>query len=526
MRPSSRARIGLAQRTLIVVLSLFPLCSGLKHSYFTKDDERTLIGPIGFPFGFTKSGKFNITVFDFDLSVGVHPENEEDDDRRKRSLSHPLDEIEGVGFLLKKFKDEAEFTQYMSWTQANTSRCAFAPFLKGSDDDGIFADQDDDWEDYGQVLNAEDEGIFLSMKERNRWAPATPSIGYDFKMGEEGLYFLIYQICPPPSVDIHSRFELDFHFLNYDVFGNESYLSAGEMILPHLFFYFSLMYATCLYLWHTNITRIKEGGPGHFSNPGGGRPIVFPIHSLMTALLVLKTLAIFFESIRYHYLRVTGHAEFWTGVYLLFAFMKGTLLFTVILLIGSGWSFVKPFLNDREKKMIFAILLLQVINNIAIIVLTQETEGEHAFDRWTSILHMVDILCCCAVLIPIVWQVNALEKNMEQSNGDHNDIDGSDDDQVPEDEMEGNPRHENGRLVAKLRLFRSFYLLVVSYIYITRIVVYLFATMLDYRHQWIRHFVVEAVTLVFYITVGMHFRPMGENPYLSINAGEAELELT
>ena len=211
-----------------------------------------------------------------------------------------------------------------------------------------------------------------------------------------------------------------------------------------------------------------------------------------------------------------------------FAFMKGTMLFTVILLIGSGWSFAKPFLNDREKKMIFAILCLQVINNLALIALTQVTEGEHSFDRWTALLHMVDILCCCAVLIPIVWQVNALEKNMEQSNGDHNDIDGSDDDQVPEDEMEGNPRHENGRLVAKLRLFRSFYLLVVSYIYITRIVVYLFATMLDYRHQWIRHFVVEAVTLAFYITVGMHFRPMGENPYLSVNEAnrEAELELT
>jgi hypothetical protein len=522
MRPSGQARIGLAQRTLlVVVLSLLPLCSGLKHSYFTKDDERTLIGPIGFPFGFLDTGHYNLTVFDFDLSVGVHPENEEDDDLRQRSLSNPLDDIEGVGFLLKKFKDEADFTRYMSWTQADPSRCVFAPFMEKTEDDELFGDQDDDWGDYGQILNPEDEGIFLSMKERNRWAPA---------IGEEGLYFLIYQICPPPPfVDIHSRFELDFHFENYDVFGNESYLSAGEMILPHLFFYFSLIYATCLYLWHTNITRIKQGGPGHFSNPGGGRPVVFPIHSVMDGLLFLKTLSIFFESIRYHYLRVTGHAEFWSGVYYTFAFMKGTMLFTVILLIGSGWSFVKPFLNDREKKMIFAVLFLQVVNNLAIIVLTHLTEGEHSFDRWTAILHMVDILCCCAVLLPIVWQVNAMEKNMEQSNGDHNDIDDRDDDQVPEDEMEGNTSHENGRLVTKLRLFRSFYLLVVSYIYTTRIVVYLFATMLDYRHQWIRHFVVEAVTLAFYITVGMLFRPMGENPYLSVHgvspAREAELEM-
>ena len=48
-------------------------------------------------------------------------------------------------------------------------------------------------------------------------------------------------------------------------------------------------------------------------------------------------------------------------------------------------EFVKPFLSDREKKMICAILVLQVINNLAIIVLTQETEGEHSFDHWAAI---------------------------------------------------------------------------------------------------------------------------------------------
>jgi hypothetical protein len=183
--------------------------------------------------------------------------------------------------------------------------------------------------------------------------------------------------------------------------------------------------------------------------------------------------------------------------------------------------------------MFFAILVLQVINNLAIVVLTGETEGELSFDSWTAILHMVDILCCCAVLIPIVWQVNALEKNMEGSNGDQNE---ADDDQVPEDELDDSKggAHGNLRLLGKLRLFRRFYLLVVTYIYVTRIVVYLFATMLDYHHTWLRFFVVELVTLGFYITVGNLFRPMCENPYLSIKKEEdfhgairaAEFELT
>jgi G protein-coupled receptor 107 len=224
---------------------------------------------------------------------------------------------------------------------------------------------------------------------------------------------------------------------------------------------------------------------------------------------------------------------------------QGITLFTVILLIGSGWSFVKPFLSDRERNMILAILVLQVINNIAIVVLTQETEGENAFDKWTAVLHLVDILCCCAVLIPIVWQVNQLEKNMEQNqhhdeDGDAQDANGGadrptlydidefDDEHVTEDELEEVPINGNSsrrtstarppddRLAAKLKLFRSFYLLVVAYIYITRIVVYLFASFLNYRHAWVRYFVVEVVTLIFYCTVGMLFRPMNENPYLHL----------
>lgn len=205
--------------------------------------------------------------------------------------------------------------------------------------------------------------------------------------------------------------------------------------------------------------------------------------------------------------------------------------------------------------MILAILVLQVVNNIAIVVLTQETEGENAFGMWTAILHFVDILCCCAVLLPILWQVNQLEKNMEQ-NQHHDeedadaqganggveratlyDVDEFDDEHIPEDELENVPingsssrlsqpaRPPDERLAAKLKLFRSFYLLVIAYIYITRIVVYLFASMLSYRHTWVRFFVVEAVTLIFYCTVGMLFRPMNENPYLHVrrrpDAGQA-----
>jgi G protein-coupled receptor 107 len=317
----------------------------------------------------------------------------------------------------------------------------------------------------------------------------------------------MYQVCPHHP-DIVSRFSLEFHFRNWDRFGNERYLSIGEMNLPFVFFFFSVSYLLCFFVWFTNIREINKGNPGHFAEPGE-RPVVYAIHRLMSLLLLLKFFSMLFESFRYYTINVTGHAELWTFVYLAVNFVKGTFLFCVILLIGTGWSFVKPFLNDREKKTIIVILILQFVNNIAIVFLSQETEGETSYARWAGILHLVDIACCCAVLIPIVWQVNELEKSM----GLEDDADLSEREAVLED-------GEKSGMLSKLRLFRTFYLLVVGYIYATRILVYLFSTLLDYRHLWVHHFVIEVVTLSFYVAVGFMFRPASEVSYQSVSKND------
>jgi hypothetical protein len=55
-----------------------------------------------------------------------------------------------------------------------------------------------------------------------------------------------------------------------------------------------------------------------------------------------------------------GVSELWSIVYYFFACLKGVMLFTVILLIGSGWSLMKSYLNDKEKKTILFVLMLQV----------------------------------------------------------------------------------------------------------------------------------------------------------------------
>ena len=66
-----------------------------------------------------------------------------------------------------------------------------------------------------------------------------------------------------------------------------------------------------------------------------------------------------------------------------------------------------------------------------------------------------------------------------------------------------------------------FYILVVGYIWFSRIAVYLFATMLGYHQTWMQYFVTKLGTLVFYAVVGFLFRPEDDNPHFEVKEGDA-----
>ena len=150
-------------------------------------------------------------------------------------------------------------------------------------------------------------------------------------------------------------------------------------------------------------------------------------------------------------------------------------------------------------------------------MLTHETMGERLYNDWSAVLHLVDIISCCAILVPIVWQVNSLEQSIETAeSGD--DGAGKDDDNANADGGAGaGETGETFRLQSKLALFRSFYLIVVAYIYFTRIVVYLFASTLSYNHTWMKYFLTEVGTLLFYLVIGVKFMPTAESEYEQVN---------
>lgn len=81
------------------------------------------------------------------------------------------------------------------------------------------------------------------------------------------------------------------------------------------------------------------------------------------------------------------------------------LLFLVVLLIGAGYGFVKHVLSDVEKKLFAVVLSLQVIANIATIVLGETSEGSEEHATWQNISLLVDLICCAAILFPVLWSI-------------------------------------------------------------------------------------------------------------------------
>ena len=471
-------------RTLFVLLSTLSVLSQLlsqataafnAHDTLKLKHEATHIIHIGDGYGFGPGGIADLTLNNIYVSGG---KGEDVTTEGKGSEFK-------IYFLLRKYGSASSFAEDYEKALEDNTCIAIDADGKGKDGD-----------------------ILLDASDQTKWNVEN-SISHAFSKEDEGLYFLTFQRCDPVGSDDKHRvtFEFTHHFRNVDSGGNIDYLSAGSQPLPKMFLGFAIIYASCLAIWIYRIAQAKKEEYGEGNSAIARVKGVFGdfrqdirvhhIHHMMSMLLTLKTITVFAESARYHYIRVTGSGEAWSVIFYIFTFLKGIMLFVVILLIGSGWSFVKPFLNGKEKRIIFAVLVLQVLDNIALLVVASDAPGSSSYTTWENVLHFVDIICCCAILFPIVWQVRALEAAVE--------ADG-----------------KAERSIQKLTLFRQFYITVVCYIYFTRILIYLVATVLTYKATWLRYFFSELATVAFYVITGWKFRPKENNPYLQVKNDDSD----
>lgn len=50
-------------------------------------------------------------------------------------------------------------------------------------------------------------------------------------------------------------------------------------------------------------------------------------------------------------------------------------------------------------------VMLQVLANVAYIIIESTEEGSSEYYVWKEILFLVDLICCGAILFPVVWSV-------------------------------------------------------------------------------------------------------------------------
>ncbi|XP_055255176.1 protein GPR107 [Moschus berezovskii] len=303
---------------------------------------------------------------------------------------------------------------------------------------------------------------------------------------QEGLYSLYFHKCLGSDVWSNDKFSfsLDIEITEKNP---DSYLSAGEIPLPKLYISMAFFFFLSGTIW-IHILRKRRND-------------VFKIHWLMAALPFTKSLSLVFHAIDYHYISSQGFPiEGWAVVYYITHLLKGALLFITIALIGTGWAFIKHILSDKDKKVFMVVIPLQVLANVAYIIIESTEEGTTEYGLWKDSLFLVDLLCCGAILFPVVWSIRHLQEASA--------TDG-----------------KAAINLAKLKLFRHYYVLIVCYIYFTRIIAFLLKLAVPFQWKWLYQLLDEMATLVFFVLTGYKFRPASDNPYLQLSQEEDDLEM-
>ncbi|XP_012627686.1 protein GPR107 isoform X2 [Microcebus murinus] len=303
---------------------------------------------------------------------------------------------------------------------------------------------------------------------------------------QEGLYSLYFHKCRGKDLQSGDKFSFS---LDIDITEKnpDSYLSAGEIPLPKLYISMAFFFFLSGTIW-IHILRKQRND-------------VFKIHWLMAALPFTKSLSLVFHAIDYHYISSQGFPiEGWAVVYYITHLLKGALLFITIALIGTGWAFIKHILSDKDKKIFMIVIPLQVLANVAYIIIESTEEGTTEYGLWKDSLFLVDLLCCGAILFPVVWSIRHLQEASA--------TDG-----------------KAAINLAKLKLFRHYYVLIVCYIYFTRIIAFLLKLAVPFQWKWLYQLLDETATLVFFVLTGYKFRPASDNPYLQLSQEEDDLEM-
>ncbi|XP_072141967.1 protein GPR107 [Dermacentor andersoni] len=302
------------------------------------------------------------------------------------------------------------------------------------------------------------------------------------KEAHEGLYSLYFHNCLVGSLGfLNNSANLSVSISERN---DGSFLSAGEIPLPQVYFLMAVVFFAVGCYWIYLLRQRKQEA--------------YKIHFLMGLLVFVKSCSLLLHGINYHFISKDGSPiEAWAVLFYITHLLKGALLFITIVLIGTGWAFIKHILSDKDKKIFMIVIPLQLLANVAQIIMEESEEGESQHTTWREVFILVDLLCCGAILFPVVWSIRHLQE-ASQTDG------------------------KAAINLEKLKLFRHFYVMIVCYIYFTRIIVFLLKITVPFRYEWLDELFREGATLIFFVLTGYKFRPTQSNPYFRLSQDDEE----
>jgi hypothetical protein len=338
---------------------------------------------------------------------------------------------------------------------------------------------------YGWFLDYDDDMGFYWDDEKDKWAEPPPTdadrtqeirITLQDKAHED-LYSIALHHCNEAATLVGS---IDFDVEITEMNAGPEYLGAGLAPVPNVYFFMAAMFAGAAIVW---VMILRDAHNDESKT-------LFKIHYLMLVLCLMKCVSLICHGIDYHFIGKDGtRNEAWAVAYYGIHLLKGVILFLAILLIGVGFGFIKHALSKNERMIFYLVIPLQVFANIASIMIEESAEGSQSRSTWRSLGLLVDLICCGAILFPVVWSIRHLRESSE--------VDG-----------------KAQTSLVKLRLFRRFYVMVLAYVYTTRIIIYLVESTVPFRWEWMGALFSELTAFAFYITTGYMFSPEEDNVYL------------
>jgi len=467
------------------------VCHARKHHLEIRDDVRQYI-PLS-TFGFFRGGYLDVKLSNFEVENGLETNLFGLSlDRSVSDAMNPYLDISHTECLLYE----------SAYSQQSGHQYPIIFFVMDLQKRLLFVNASRDWPDVRIESNGKavklnetltdkksDQVAFTPLDISYRSGNGFTAFGFNFTIyvdseAQEGLYNLYFHSCPNyKTASYHLSFDVDIEERNYD-----NYLSAGEMPLPALYFMMSLLFLLTGIFWVFLLRNSKHP--------------VFKIHGVMASLVFLKALSLVFHAINFHFIEVRGeHVETWAVLFYITHLVKGAVLFVTIILIGTGWTFVKHILAEKDKKLFMIVIPLQVVANVAEIIIAESEEGDKEHSTWRDIFILVDLLCCGCILFPVVWSIRHLQAASA--------TDG-----------------KAAINLRKLKLFRQFYIMIVCYIYFTRIIVYLLKITVAFQYSWLDEMFREMATFVFFVLTGYKFRPVPQHPYFTMgDDSEDEVEI-